>query len=117
MAIYLCQSSRLLHHPTVFLPLGSCTYCIGLQYTGNPSSELYLAIGSEPWRIPDISSLPSIESNVADPEEDYVIYRRDPETLARKLAFPGTPGQEHRVGDSKKMNQAVLVMTPPTMRR
>ena len=43
-------------------------------------SELYLAIGSEPWRIPDISSLPSIESNVANPEEDYVIYRRDPET-------------------------------------
>ena len=65
-------------------------------------SELYLAIGSEPWRIPDISSLPSIESNVADPEEDYVIYRRDPETLARKLAFPGTPGQEHRVGGLEK---------------
>ena len=65
-------------------------------------SELYLAIGSEPWRIPDISSLPSIESNVADPEEDYVIYRRDPKTLARKLAFPGTPGQEHRVGGLEK---------------
>ena len=65
-------------------------------------SELYLAIGSEPWRIPDTTALPPIETNIADPDEEFVIYKRDPDTLARKLAFPGTPGQEHRVGGLEK---------------
>ena len=65
-------------------------------------SELYLAIGSEPWRIPDISSLPSIQPSIVEQGEEYVPYQRDPKTLARKLAFPGMPGYEHRIGGLEK---------------
>ena len=65
-------------------------------------SELYLAIGSEPWCIPDISSLPEIKPNVIEPGEEYVPYKRDPQTLARKLAFPGMKGYEHRIGGLEK---------------
>ena len=65
-------------------------------------SELYLAIGSEPWCLPDLSSLPEIPSNVIQAGEEFVIYKRDPETLARKVAFPGMAGYEHRVGGLEK---------------
>ena len=65
-------------------------------------SELYLAIGSEPWRLPDISSLPKITPNVIEPGEEYIPYKRDPKTLARKLAFPGMAGYEHRIGGLEK---------------
>jgi len=65
-------------------------------------SELYLAIGSEPWCLPDLSSLPEIPSNVIQAGEEYVIYKRDPETLARKVAFPGMAGYEHRIGGLEK---------------
>ncbi len=65
-------------------------------------SELYLAIGSEPWRLPDISTLPEIPSNVVQSGEEFVIYKRDPDTLARKVAFPGMAGFEHRVGGLEK---------------
>ena len=65
-------------------------------------SELYLAIGSEPWCIPDISVLPEIKPNVIQPGDEYVPYKRDPQTLARKLAFPGMAGYEHRIGGLEK---------------
>ena len=65
-------------------------------------SDLYLANGAEPWSIPNVSDLPVIDFSFADPNEEYVVYRRDPETLARKLAIPGQPGLEHRVGGLEK---------------
>ncbi len=65
-------------------------------------SDLYLANGSEPWSIPNVSDLPVIDFSFADPNEEYVVYRRNPDTLARKQAIPGQPGLEHRVGGLEK---------------
>ncbi|WP_131735711.1 2-oxoacid:acceptor oxidoreductase subunit alpha [Actinomadura roseirufa] len=66
-------------------------------------SDGYLANGSEPWRLPDVASLPAIEPNFAPPgQEDFQPFRRDPETLARPWAIPGTAGLEHRIGGLEK---------------
>ena len=72
-------------------------------------SDGYLANGSEPWRIPEISSLPDLSANFAftvepTPADDggFQPFRRDPETLARPWVIPGTPGLEHRVGGIEK---------------
>ncbi len=68
-------------------------------------SDAYLANGSEPWLIPDVSSLPAIEVEFATVPNDgdaFLPYKRDPETLARPWAIPGTPGLEHRIGGLEK---------------
>ncbi|HAM00651.1 MAG TPA: 2-oxoglutarate ferredoxin oxidoreductase subunit alpha, partial [Acidimicrobiaceae bacterium] len=95
-------------------------------------SDGYLANGAEPWRLPDVSSLPSIdpafaEATTAEPEDEetgpadgrgnghgngnstgsggpvgFQPYARDPLTLARPWAIPGTPGLEHRIGGLEK---------------
>jgi 2-oxoglutarate/2-oxoacid ferredoxin oxidoreductase subunit alpha len=73
-------------------------------------SDGYLANGSEPWRIPDPATLPDLRVSFADgpnqtlPDGTPVFwpYKRDPETLARPWAIPGTPGLEHRVGGLEK---------------
>lgn len=69
-------------------------------------SDGYLANGAEPWRIPDLDAIPAIEPNFADRVHDedphFMPYRRDPETLAREWAKPGTPGLEHRIGGLEK---------------
>jgi 2-oxoglutarate ferredoxin oxidoreductase subunit alpha len=66
-------------------------------------SDGYLANGSEPWRLPDVASLPKIEPNFAAPgQEDFQPFERDPETLARPWAIPGTAGLEHRIGGLEK---------------
>jgi len=65
-------------------------------------SDAFLATGAEPWRIPDLDSLPSITvPNATDPATFHP-YDRDPETLARPWAVPGTPGLEHRIGGLEK---------------
>ncbi len=68
-------------------------------------SNAYLANGSEPWRIPDVDDLPDISTDFAVPDPDgapFMPYARDPETLARPWAVPGTPGLEHRIGGLEK---------------
>src|SRR5207244_7358409 len=73
-------------------------------------SDGYLANGSEPWRLPDVADLPDIhvpfatEKNHidADGETEFWPYLRDPETLARPWAIPGTPGLMHRIGGIEK---------------
>jgi 2-oxoglutarate ferredoxin oxidoreductase subunit alpha len=73
-------------------------------------SDGYLANGSEPWRLPEVADLPDIsvefatEPNHVTPEGDAVFwpYLRDPDTLARPWAVPGTPGLEHRIGGIEK---------------
>ena len=68
-------------------------------------SDAYLANGSEPWLIPDILTLPDISTEFATkPNEgdEFHPYKRDPETLARPWAVPGTPGLEHRIGGLEK---------------
>jgi 2-oxoglutarate ferredoxin oxidoreductase subunit alpha len=65
-------------------------------------SDAFLATGSEPWRIPAPSDLATINvANATDPDT-YRPYARDPETLARPWAIPGTPGLEHRIGGLEK---------------
>ncbi len=73
-------------------------------------SDGYLANGSEPWRLPNTDELPDIsvpfqttKNHVnADGVEEYWPYLRDPDTLARPWAIPGTPGLMHRVGGIEK---------------
>ena len=73
-------------------------------------SDGYLANGSEPWHIPDVASLShdkvnfATELNDVDANGDWVFhpFLRDPETLARPWAVPGTPGLEHRIGGIEK---------------
>src|SRR5207249_5380065 len=67
--------------------------------------DAYLANGSEPWLIPDPDAIPDIAVEFADaPNQDgaFMPYLRDPETLARPWALPGTPGLEHRIGGLEK---------------
>ncbi len=69
-------------------------------------SDGYIANGAEPWRVPNVSDIPDIE--ITHPREEdfgengFLPYARDPETLARPWAIPGTPGLEHRVGSLEK---------------
>jgi 2-oxoglutarate/2-oxoacid ferredoxin oxidoreductase subunit alpha len=71
-------------------------------------SDGHIANGSEPWLIPDASQLPDIgvqfttEPNAPDGSGGFWGYLRDPQTLARPWAIPGTPGLEHRVGGLEK---------------
>jgi 2-oxoglutarate/2-oxoacid ferredoxin oxidoreductase subunit alpha len=67
-------------------------------------SDGAIANGSEPWRIPDISTLEPIDAHFAREGEDFQPYARDPETLARQFAIPGTPGLEHRIGGLETAN-------------
>jgi len=68
-------------------------------------SDAALANGSEPWLIPDVAGLPSIATPFATAPNDGDVfhpYKRDPETLARPWAVPGTAGLEHRIGGLEK---------------
>ncbi|MGD9621484.1 MAG: 2-oxoacid:acceptor oxidoreductase subunit alpha [Mycolicibacterium sp.] len=67
-------------------------------------SDGAIANGSEPWRIPDVSSYPPIVHTFAKSGEPFAPYARDPETLARQFAVPGTPGLEHRIGGLEAAN-------------
>ena len=65
-------------------------------------SDTYLANGSEPWKIPTVTEIPDLSVEPIKPGEEYVPYKRDPKTLARRLAIPGRPGFEHRIGGLEK---------------
>jgi 2-oxoglutarate ferredoxin oxidoreductase subunit alpha len=73
-------------------------------------SDGYLANGSEPWRLPAVADLPDIkvsfatEPNAVDEHGNPVFhpFKRDPRTLARPWAVPGTAGLEHRIGGLEK---------------
>jgi 2-oxoglutarate ferredoxin oxidoreductase subunit alpha len=65
-------------------------------------SDGYLANGAEPWRVPSPSELPDFPVSYRRDPEGFSPYLRDPETLARPWAIPGTPGLEHRVGGLEK---------------
>jgi 2-oxoglutarate ferredoxin oxidoreductase subunit alpha len=65
-------------------------------------SDGYLANGAEPWSIPRLDSLPKITVKFATDPKTFKPYARDPETLARQWAVPGTPGLEHRIGGIEK---------------
>jgi 2-oxoglutarate ferredoxin oxidoreductase subunit alpha len=75
-------------------------------------SDGYLANGSEPWRIPEVASLPRLRDEFSfacasdwqgsDGKPAFAPFQRDPQTLARPWAIPGTPGLEHRIGGIEK---------------
>ncbi len=71
-------------------------------------SDGSLANGSEPWRVPSIDTLPTIDPgfatgpNAPDGSDEFWPYLRDDDTLARPWARPGTPGLEHRIGGLEK---------------
>jgi 2-oxoglutarate/2-oxoacid ferredoxin oxidoreductase subunit alpha len=79
-------------------------------------SDAYLANGSEPWLIPDVSALPDISTEFATKPnvgDDFHPYLRDPETLARPWAIPGTPGLEHRIGGLEKADGSGSISYDP----
>jgi 2-oxoglutarate ferredoxin oxidoreductase subunit alpha len=65
-------------------------------------SDGYLANGAEPWRVPSVDDLAPIPVHFHTDPEGFMPYARDPQTLARPWALPGTPGLEHRVGGLEK---------------
>src|SRR6202047_178891 len=70
-------------------------------------SDGYLANGAEPWKIPNVDEIPAFPvkfATEANGPNGYLPYKRDPETLARPWAVPGTPGLEHRIGGLEKQD-------------
>ncbi len=67
-------------------------------------SENYLANSSEPWLVPDVAALPRSPVTYANDAENFQPYVRNPDTLARPWAIPGTPGLEHRIGGLEKQD-------------
>ncbi len=72
-------------------------------------SDNYVANGSEPWLLPEVAELPDLSVDFAtEPNGEggrFLPYLRDPQTLARPWAIPGTPGLEHRIGGLEKADK------------
>jgi 2-oxoglutarate/2-oxoacid ferredoxin oxidoreductase subunit alpha len=64
-------------------------------------TDTFLANSSEPWKLPDVASLPSIDPKLATDPTGFMPYARDA-NLARPWALPGTPGLRHRIGGLEK---------------
>ncbi len=75
-------------------------------------TDTYLANGSEPWKIPAVTDIPDISVEPIKHGTKYVPYHRDPKTLARKLAVPGRPGFEHRIGGLEKTEEGLVSYDP-----
>jgi 2-oxoglutarate/2-oxoacid ferredoxin oxidoreductase subunit alpha len=65
-------------------------------------SDLTIANGSEPWRVPNLDAFPAITAPRPSPDKPFHIFEREPGTLARRQAFPGEAGFEHRIGGLEK---------------
>ena len=65
-------------------------------------SDGYIGQSSEPWRIPDVNSLPDIMPTIIADPSGFAPYKRNPETLARMWTIPGVKGLEHRIGGLEK---------------
>ncbi|MDP9091599.1 MAG: 2-oxoacid:acceptor oxidoreductase subunit alpha [Actinomycetota bacterium] len=83
-------------------------------------SDGYLANGSEPWQVPSVKDLPDLRVNFAtelngtgEYDGQFLPYLRDPETLARPWAVPGTPGLEHRLGGIEKADKTGNISYDP----
>jgi 2-oxoglutarate ferredoxin oxidoreductase subunit alpha len=76
-------------------------------------SDSYLANSSEPWQIPDVDALPKAPVRLRTDPAGFRPYVRDPETLARPWAVPGTPGLEHRIGGLGKQENTGNVSYDP----
>jgi len=80
-------------------------------------SDGYLANGSEPWQVPSLDDLPDLRVEFArgpnGPDGEFLPYLRDPETLARPWAVPGTAGLEHRIGGIEKADKTGSISYDP----
>ena len=76
-------------------------------------SDGYIANGSEPWKFPDVTKLKKIKTQYIDSEENFLPYKHDEDTLARKWAIPGVKGLEHRIGGLEKANNTGNVNYDP----
>jgi 2-oxoglutarate ferredoxin oxidoreductase subunit alpha len=80
-------------------------------------SDGYNANGTEPWRLPTLSELPAIKVEFATepngPDGSFLPYLRDPQTLARPWAVPGTAGLEHRIGGIEKADKTGQISYDP----
>jgi 2-oxoglutarate/2-oxoacid ferredoxin oxidoreductase subunit alpha len=77
-------------------------------------SDSYLANGSEPWRLPDVAGLPDLRVEFAKPgDEPFQPYKRDPQTLARPWAIPGTAGLEHRLSGIERADGTGIISYEP----
>jgi 2-oxoglutarate/2-oxoacid ferredoxin oxidoreductase subunit alpha len=76
-------------------------------------SDGYLGNGAEPWRVPKPEDLPRFDVEFWTRREGFQPYGRDPKTLARPWAIPGTPGLEHRIGGLEKENGSGNVSYDP----
>jgi 2-oxoglutarate/2-oxoacid ferredoxin oxidoreductase subunit alpha len=84
-------------------------------------SDGYLANGSEPWLLPDVAALPDLSQDFAfatqethvNGDGEFRPFKRDPQTLARPWAIPGTPGLEHRIGGIEKADDAGTISYDP----
>ncbi len=79
-------------------------------------SDGYLANGSEPWLLPDVATLPDLDpafTKAPDNGVDFLPYERDPNTLARPWAIPGTPGLMHRIGGLEKADKTGAISYDP----
>lgn len=77
-------------------------------------TEGFIGNGSEPWKVPSMKDYPEINPPIiTTPEETpFWPYKRDEQTLARRWAFPGTVGLEHRVGGLEKNNNGAVSSDP-----
>ncbi len=76
-------------------------------------SDGYIANGSEPWKIPDVKDFPDLTVDFAKTQENFMPYERNPETLARPWAIPGTKGIEHRIGGIEKQDKTGAINYEP----
>jgi 2-oxoglutarate ferredoxin oxidoreductase subunit alpha len=86
-------------------------------------SDGYLANGSEPWRVPSVDGLAKLrdefsfatpnDKQASDGTAGFMPFQRDPRTLARPWAIPGTPGLEHRIGGIEKADGAGTISYDP----
>jgi 2-oxoglutarate ferredoxin oxidoreductase subunit alpha len=103
--------------PVVVLAATTPSHCFEAAYTAvklaiehmTPVillSDGFLANGSEPWKVPQLDQLPAIQVKhpTAPQNGRFHPYMRDPETLVRPWAIPGTPGLEHRIGGLEKQD-------------
>ena len=69
-------------------------------------SDGYIANGSEPWKIPDMDTLPDIHPRKVDKLEGFAPYDHSNDKLSRPWATPGTPGLEHRIGGLERSDNS-----------
>lgn len=76
-------------------------------------SDAYLANAAQPWALPDVGSLPDLAPSFRTDASDFQPFLRDPETLARPWAVPGTPGLAHRVGGLERAGDSGHISYDP----